>query len=246
MADSHQMFIGGEWVNSSDGGTRDIISPHTGEVIGHGPGRHGRGREPRRRRGQEGVRRDLVRHHAQGPPADAPQARRRDRGATPTSSSTSSPRTSGKPAAVTMSRGDPADRRQPPVLRRRGAHCPRGAAPASTWRGSPRSSAASRSASPGLIAPWNYPLMMAIWKIGPALASGNTVVLKPSRADAAHRAEARRARGRHLPARRVQRDHRRRRPGRRHDRASPRRRHRVAHRRHEHRQADRARTPPTR
>ena len=32
----------------------------------------------------------------------------------------------------------------------------------------------------GLIAPWNYPLMMAIWKIGPALASGNTVVLKPS------------------------------------------------------------------
>ena len=34
MADSHQMFINGEWVNSSDGGTRDIISPHTGEVIG--------------------------------------------------------------------------------------------------------------------------------------------------------------------------------------------------------------------
>jgi betaine-aldehyde dehydrogenase len=33
MADSHQMFIDGEWVNSSDGGTRDIISPHTGEVI---------------------------------------------------------------------------------------------------------------------------------------------------------------------------------------------------------------------
>ena len=30
------------------------------------------------------------------------------------------------------------------------------------------------------IAPWNYPLMMAIWKIGPALATGNTVVLKPS------------------------------------------------------------------
>ncbi len=30
------------------------------------------------------------------------------------------------------------------------------------------------------IAPWNYPLMMAIWKIGPALAAGNTVILKPS------------------------------------------------------------------
>jgi betaine-aldehyde dehydrogenase len=32
----------------------------------------------------------------------------------------------------------------------------------------------------GQIAPWNYPLMMAVWKIGPALAAGNTVVLKPS------------------------------------------------------------------
>ena len=32
----------------------------------------------------------------------------------------------------------------------------------------------------GQIAPWNYPLMMAIWKIGPALATGNVVVLKPS------------------------------------------------------------------
>ena len=30
------------------------------------------------------------------------------------------------------------------------------------------------------IAPWNYPLYMAGWKIGPALAAGNTVVLKPS------------------------------------------------------------------
>jgi betaine-aldehyde dehydrogenase len=30
------------------------------------------------------------------------------------------------------------------------------------------------------IAPWNYPLMMAGWKIGPALAAGNTVVLKPA------------------------------------------------------------------
>lgn len=32
----------------------------------------------------------------------------------------------------------------------------------------------------GQIAPWNYPLMMAIWKIGPALAAGCTVVLKPA------------------------------------------------------------------
>ena len=34
----------------------------------------------------------------------------------------------------------------------------------------------------GQIAPWNYPLMMAAWKIGPALAAGNCVVLKPASA----------------------------------------------------------------
>jgi betaine-aldehyde dehydrogenase len=32
----------------------------------------------------------------------------------------------------------------------------------------------------GQITPWNYPLMMAVWKIGPALATGNTLVLKPA------------------------------------------------------------------
>ncbi len=30
------------------------------------------------------------------------------------------------------------------------------------------------------VAPWNYPLMMAVWKMAPAIAAGNTVVLKPS------------------------------------------------------------------
>jgi len=32
----------------------------------------------------------------------------------------------------------------------------------------------------GAIVPWNYPMLMAAWKIGPALAAGNSVVLKPS------------------------------------------------------------------
>ena len=32
----------------------------------------------------------------------------------------------------------------------------------------------------GSIAPWNYPLMMAAWKLAPAIAGGNTIVLKPS------------------------------------------------------------------
>ncbi|HVA22519.1 MAG TPA: aminobutyraldehyde dehydrogenase [Candidatus Micrarchaeia archaeon] len=32
----------------------------------------------------------------------------------------------------------------------------------------------------GLIAPWNYPLMMAVWKLAPALAAGNVCILKPA------------------------------------------------------------------
>jgi betaine-aldehyde dehydrogenase len=34
----------------------------------------------------------------------------------------------------------------------------------------------------GLIVPWNYPLLMSVWKIAPALAAGNTIVFKPSEA----------------------------------------------------------------
>lgn len=32
----------------------------------------------------------------------------------------------------------------------------------------------------GQVAPWNYPMMMAVWKFAPAIAAGNTIVLKPS------------------------------------------------------------------
>ena len=32
----------------------------------------------------------------------------------------------------------------------------------------------------GLVVPWNFPLLMAAWKLGPALATGNSIVLKPA------------------------------------------------------------------
>ena len=86
----------------------------------------------------------------------------------------------GKPYDGDDVRGDPADRRQPPVLRGRRADARGTLAPASTWPGSRRFVRREPIGVAGLIAPWNYPLMMAIWKIGPALATGNTIVLKPS------------------------------------------------------------------
>ena len=150
----------------------------------------------------------------------------------------------GQAVAVDDVRGDPVHRRQPPVLRRRRAGAG-GPAPASTWRGFTSLVRREPIGVAGLIAPWNYPLMMAIWKIGPALAAGQHVVLKPSELTpltALRMAELaadifppgvfnvitgrRRARGR--------------RPG-----AHPDVRHRLAHRRHRHRQAHRRRTRPT-
>ena len=61
----------------------------------------------------------------------------------------------------------------------------------------------------GQVTPWNYPLLMATWKIGPALAAGNTHRAQAERHDA--RLDAADGRGRLgvLPARRLQRDLRR-------------------------------------
>ncbi|MGW3205582.1 aminobutyraldehyde dehydrogenase [Streptomyces sp. NPDC001135] len=50
------------------------------------------------------------------------------------------------------------------------------------------------------ITPWNYPLMMAVWKIAPALAAGNTVVLKPSDTTPSSAVLLARLAAEHLPA----------------------------------------------
>ena len=56
----------------------------------------------------------------------------------------------------------------------------RASRPASTSRATRRSSAREPLGIVGGICPWNYPLMMAVWKLGPALAAGNVQILKPS------------------------------------------------------------------
>ena len=63
----------------------------------------------------------------------------------------------------------------------------------------------------GAITAWNYPALLALWKIGPALLTGNTLILKPAPLDAIGDPKARRDRARHLPAGRYQRADRRRR-----------------------------------
>ncbi|NLW98448.1 MAG: gamma-aminobutyraldehyde dehydrogenase [Actinomycetales bacterium] len=52
----------------------------------------------------------------------------------------------------------------------------------------------------GQVTPWNYPMMMAVWKFAPALAAGNTVVLKPSDTTPETTLLLAEIAGKHLPA----------------------------------------------
>ena len=70
----------------------------------------------------------------------------------------------------------------PPTCATSPAGRPRSRAPCCRWR--PRTCTATPAAKPvgvcAQIIPWNFPLLMASWKLGPALAAGCTVVLKPA------------------------------------------------------------------
>jgi betaine-aldehyde dehydrogenase len=177
MADSYQMFVDGGWVNSSDGGTRDVINPATGEVIASV---------------QEGTAEDANRAVAA-----AKRAFETWYDSTPKERQVALLKLAdaieahgeelvnlealnvGKPYAVTMSE------ELPPIVDNLRFFA--GAARTLEGRSAGEYMAGFTSfirrepiGVAGLIAPWNYPLMMSIWKIGPALATGNCVVLKPS------------------------------------------------------------------
>ncbi|TMK16827.1 MAG: aldehyde dehydrogenase family protein, partial [Actinobacteria bacterium] len=178
MADSYQMFIDGEWVSSSDGQTRDIISPHTGAVMATV---------------QEGTAEDANRAVAAAKKAFAetwfdstPKDRQlallklADRVEEHADELVKiEAENAGKPAELTMSE------EIPPIVDNLRFFA--GAARTMEGRSAGEYMAGFTSfirrepiGVAGLIAPWNYPLMMAVWKIGPALATGNTIVLKPS------------------------------------------------------------------
>ena len=85
----------------------------------------------------------------------------------------------GKPFSLTLSEEIVPDGRPDPFLRgrRTGAG---GEAAGEYMRGFTSSIRREPRGPVGQVAPWNYPMMMAVWKFAPALAAGNTVVLKPS------------------------------------------------------------------
>jgi 1-pyrroline dehydrogenase len=171
-----QNFVGGEWVDAAEGGTAEIINPATGETIAEVP---------------------------QGSQADVDRAVESAKKAAPEWREA----TPAERADVLLKLADVIDEHAEELaeLESRNVGKPLAAArdemPVSAdnirfFAGAARI-LEGRSAGEymsgytswirrepigvvGQIAPWNYPLMMAVWKFSPALAAGNTSVLKPS------------------------------------------------------------------
>ncbi len=170
-------FIGGEFVDAADGQTADLISPVTGQPYATAPvsGKEDVDRAMKAAQGGFEKWRDAT-------PADRQKAllkladgieSRLDEVVRTESDNT------GKPLALTMSE------EMPMVLDQMRFFAGAARVLEGKSAGEYMSGYTSfiRREPVGVcaqVAPWNYPLLMAIWKIAPALAAGNAVVLKPS------------------------------------------------------------------
>src|ERR1700688_4976824 len=172
------MFIGGEWTPGTRGETQEVINPATGKVIAHVP----KGTEQDVDRAVAAARKAYDEVWFDSTPRDRSERLLKLASAIEEHGDELARIESenvGKPLAATKSE------EIPPI-----ADCFRffaGAARALEGRAAgeymPGFTSFIRRESLGVvgsIAPWNYPLMMAAWKLCPALAAGNTVVLKPS------------------------------------------------------------------
>jgi 1-pyrroline dehydrogenase len=179
MADtSYRMFIGGEWADASDGNTREIVSPATGDAIAEVP---------------EGTAADVDRAVAAAKKAydetwsDATPGERmrallkmadivEEHG---DEIGRLEAENVGKVLALTMSEEIPVIADQFRFFAS-GARVLEGLAAGEYMKGYTSILRREPIGVAGLIAPWNYPLYMAAWKLGPALAAGNTIVIKPA------------------------------------------------------------------
>jgi len=172
----HKNFVGGEWVDAVEGGTAEIVNPATGEVIAEVPN---------------------------GTQADVDRAVEAAKNAFPEWLET----TPGERSGMLLQLADALEEHADELCRAESANVGKpmgivvdeipvsadnlrffagaarnleGKATGEYMRGYTSMIRREPVGVVGQIAPWNYPLMMGIWKIGPALAAGNTIVLKPS------------------------------------------------------------------
>jgi 1-pyrroline dehydrogenase len=173
---SYQNYVGGEWVDAAEGGTMNVLNPATGETIAQVP---------------------------RGTQADVDRAVEAAKAALPEWLET----TPGERAELLLKLADAIDehtdelaelesrnvgkplsyaRDEMPVCSDNirffagAARILEGRSAGEYMRGYSSWIRREPIGVVGGIAPWNYPLMMAVWKLAPALAAGNTQVLKPS------------------------------------------------------------------
>jgi len=179
MADSsYQMLIGGEWTGASDGNTREILSPATGDAIAEVP--EGTAADVDRavaaaRKAYDETWSDATpgeRMRALLKMADIVEEHAEEIGRLESENV-------GKVLALTMSEEVPVIADQFRFFAS-GARVLEGLAAGEYMKGYTSILRREPIGVAGLIAPWNYPLYMAAWKLGPALAAGNTIVIKPA------------------------------------------------------------------
>ncbi|GAA0219472.1 gamma-aminobutyraldehyde dehydrogenase [Actinomadura nitritigenes] len=170
-------FIGGEYTDAKDGRTLEVVDPSTGEAYAEAPVSGAEDVDAAFRAAAEAFPawRDATpgeRSLAMLRFADAVEARGREL-------VEAESRDTGKPVQLTM------EEELPPMVDnlRFFAGASRVLEGKATGEYLADHTSSIRREPIGVCAqvtPWNYPMMMAVWKIGPALATGNTVVLKPS------------------------------------------------------------------
>ncbi|MBO2464283.1 gamma-aminobutyraldehyde dehydrogenase [Actinomadura violacea] len=170
-------FIGGEYVDAKDGRTLEVVDPSTGEAYAQAPVSGAEDVDAAFRAAAEAFPawRDATpgeRSLAMLRFADAVEARGREL-------VEAESRDTGKPVQLTM------EEELPPMVDnlRFFAGASRVLEGKATGEYLADHTSSIRREPIGVCAqvtPWNYPMMMAVWKFGPALATGNTVVLKPS------------------------------------------------------------------
>ncbi len=175
---TYRMYIGGEFVDAVEGGTRDIVSPASGEVIARVP--EGSAADVDRavaaaKRAFEETWFDSTpgeRSRALLKMADLVEEHGEELGRLEAENV-------GKVYSLTMSEEIPVIADQFRFFAA-GARILDGLATGEYMKGYTSMLRREPIGVAGLIAPWNYPLYMAAWKMGPALAAGNTVVIKPA------------------------------------------------------------------
>jgi 1-pyrroline dehydrogenase len=169
-------FVGGEWVDAVEGGTMEVLNPATGETIAEVP----RGTQADVDRAVEAAKQALP-EWLETTPAERAEALLGLAAAIDDNAEELAELESqnvGKPLSYA--------RDEMPVSADNfrffagAARMLEGKSAGEYMRGYTSMIRREPVGIVGGIAPWNYPLMMAVWKMGPALAAGNVQVLKPS------------------------------------------------------------------